>query len=66
MLAVSFSDPDTFFPLLCFRVDTLQFSSEKLMTELVDYQTTIADTFQSLGIEIELLRDNLSSDPGLT
>ena len=66
VLTVSPSDPDTFFPLLCSRVDILQLSSEKLRTGLVDCQTTIADIFQSLGIEAKLLRDNLSSDPGLT
>ena len=39
-------------------------SSEKLRTGLVDYQKKITDTFQPLGIEVELLRDNFGSDPG--
>ena len=65
VLAVS-SDSDTLFPLLCSRIDMLHLSSEKLRTGLVDCQTSLADSFQSLGIEVELLRDNLGSDPGLT
>ena len=44
----------------------LHLSSEKLRTGLVGCQTTIADTFQSLGIEVGLLRNDLGSDPGLT
>ena len=43
----------------------LHLSSKKLRTGLVDCQTIIEDTFQSFGIEVELLRDNLGSDPGL-
>ena len=41
-------------------------SSEKLRTGLVDCQKKITDTFQPLGIEVELLRDNFGSYPGLT
>ena len=41
-------------------------SSEKLRTGLVDCQKKITDTFQPLGIEVDLLRDNVGSDPGLT
>ena len=44
----------------------LHLSSEKLRIGLVGCQTTIADTFQSLGIEVGLLRNDLGWDPGLT
>ena len=66
VLAVSPLDPDTLFPLLFFRIDMLQLSSKKLRTGLVDYQKTFADIVQSLGIKVELLRDNLGFDPGFT
>ena len=66
VLAVSSSDPDTLFPLLCSRIEMLHLSFEKLRTGLVDCQTILADSFQSLGIKVELLRDHLGSDPRLT
>ena len=61
ILDVSPLDPDTLFPLLCSRIDMLHLSSKKLCTGLAD-----CHIFQSLEIEVELLRNNLASDTGLT
>ena len=63
VLVVFFSDPDTLFPLFCSRIDMLHLSSEKLRKGLVDCQKNLHYTFQSLGIEVELLRDSPGYDP---
>ena len=52
--------------VLSYRIDMPYVSSEKLRTGLVNCQKKITDTFQPLGIEVDLLRDNFGSDPGLT
>ena len=66
VLVVFFSDPDTLFPLFCSRIDMLHLSSEKLRKGLVDCQKNLHYTFQSLGIEVELLRDSPGYDPSST
>ena len=65
-LVISTSNPDSLLPLLCSLEDTFYVSSEKFRKGVVEENLVLSSQVYSLGVEVELLGDNIGSDPGLT
>ena len=65
-LVISTSNSDSLLPLLCSLEDTFYVSSEKFRKGVVEENLVLSSQVHSLGVEVELLGDNIGSDPGLT
>ena len=60
------SKPDIFVPILCTRLDALTLVIEQLRQDFVDWNQNSTNDFHSLVVKVELLRDHLGIDCGIT